>query len=65
METTMKAVVKVGTSSITDTAGELDHRALVKLCAELGAARVAGHEIVLVSSGAIAAGLPARIRRRE
>ena len=34
-------------------------RRCVKLCAELAAARAAGHEVVLVSSGAIAAGLPA------
>src|SRR4029079_180330 len=30
-----------------------------KLCRELAAARAEGHEVVLVSSGAIAAGLPA------
>ena len=39
--------------------GELDDAALSKLCAELAAARAAGHEVVLVCSGAIAAGLPA------
>jgi glutamate 5-kinase len=53
------AVVKVGTSSITSDRGELDDASLRKLCAELAHARVAGHEVVLVSSGAIAAGLPA------
>jgi glutamate 5-kinase len=53
------AVVKVGTSSITAPTGELDDDAVVKLCGELAAARRDGHEIVLVCSGAIAAGLPA------
>jgi glutamate 5-kinase len=52
------AVVKVGTSSITSERGELDDAALRKLCGEIAAARGRGHEVVLVSSGAIAAGLP-------
>ncbi|MGH9027859.1 MAG: glutamate 5-kinase [Acidimicrobiia bacterium] len=51
--------MKVGTSSLTDAHGELAPAALTKLCADIASARVAGHEIVLVSSGAIAAGLPA------
>ena len=55
----MIAVVKVGTSSITTPTGELDDAAVLKLCAELAEARAAGHELVLVCSGAIAAGLPA------
>jgi glutamate 5-kinase len=54
----LKVVVKVGTSSITGEEGELDAAALVKLCGELAAARGAGHDVVLVCSGAIAAGLP-------
>jgi glutamate 5-kinase len=56
---TRTAVVKVGTSSITAEDGELDDASLRKLCGELAHARAAGHEVVLVSSGAIAAGLPA------
>lgn len=52
-------VVKIGTSSITADSGELDDDALRKLCAELVAARDAGYAVVLVCSGAIAAGLPA------
>jgi glutamate 5-kinase len=54
-----KVVVKVGTSSITTESGELDAAAVIKLCGELAATRHAGHQIVLVCSGAIAAGLPA------
>ena len=55
----MKAVVKVGTSSITSDGGDLDDAALARLADELAAARAAGHVVVLVCSGAIAAGLPA------
>jgi glutamate 5-kinase len=52
-------VVKVGTSSITSERGEIHDGSLLKLCRELAAARAQGHEVVLVTSGAIAAGLPA------
>ena len=55
----MIVVVKVGTSSLTDESGEVAAEPLLKLCAEIAAVRAAGHELVLVSSGAIAAGLPA------
>lgn len=53
------AVVKVGTSSITRPDGELDDAALLKLCGDVTDARAAGYRIVLVLSGAIAAGMPA------
>lgn len=53
----MKVVVKVGTSSITADGGELNEDAIAKLVGELAAARAAGHEVVLVSSAAIAAGM--------
>jgi glutamate 5-kinase len=52
-------VVKVGTSSITSERGEIDDASLVKLGRELAEVRADGHEVVLVNSGAIAAGLPA------
>jgi glutamate 5-kinase len=55
----MKVVVKVGSSSVTTPAGEVDEPAVVKLCSEIAAARAAGHRVVLVSSGAIALGQPA------
>jgi glutamate 5-kinase len=55
----MLAVVKIGTSSITDSGGELDGAAVLKLCGDLAAAHTAGHRVVLVVSGAIAAGMPA------
>jgi glutamate 5-kinase len=53
------AVVKIGSSSITRPSGELDDAALVKLAEDLAHARADGHQIVLVMSGAIAAGMPA------
>ncbi len=53
------AVVKIGSSSITRPSGELDEAALVKLADDLAAARAEGRRIVLVMSGAIAAGMAA------
>jgi len=52
-------VAKIGTSSITDEHGELTLAAIDKLCAEIAGLRSVGHRVVLVTSGAIAAGLPA------
>ncbi len=53
------AIVKVGTSSVTRPNGELDEDALSKLCNDIARARAAGFPIVLVQSGAVAAGMPA------
>ncbi|TML64902.1 MAG: glutamate 5-kinase [Actinobacteria bacterium] len=55
----MIVVAKIGTSSITDDRGELSPRAVAKLCAEVAELRGDGHHVVIVSSGAIAAGVPA------
>ncbi|MBX3314787.1 MAG: glutamate 5-kinase [Actinobacteria bacterium] len=52
-------VAKIGTSSITDDHGDVDVAAVSKFCAEIAAVRSAGHRVVAVTSGAIAAGLPA------
>jgi glutamate 5-kinase len=52
-------VVKVGTSSITDDAGTISRAAIAKLCGEVAAARAAGSRVIVVTSGAIASGLPA------
>lgn len=51
-------VVKVGTSSLTDARGIIDQAVIDKVAAEIALARAAGHSVVLVTSGAIAAGLP-------
>lgn len=55
----MRVVVKIGTSSITDDAGAIERAAIRKLVAEIAAARGDGHEVLLVSSGAVAAGVAA------
>ena len=54
-----RVVVKLGTSSLTAETGELHDAALATLFAEIATARAAGDDIVLVSSGAVAAGMPA------
>lgn len=51
-------VVKIGSSSITAD-GAVDLEQLDKLASEVLAMRAEGHRIVIVTSGAIAAGLPA------
>ena len=52
-----RVVVKVGSSSIASFADGIDQRAVQALVDVLAAHRAAGHEVVLVSSGAIATGL--------
>ena len=51
-------VVKVGTSSITNKEGEIDKKSVSKLCEEVADLRAVGNKVVIVTSGAIAAGLP-------
>jgi len=55
----MRLVVKIGTSSITDHRGAIAHTAIDKLTAEIADARAGGHAVLLVSSGAVAAGVAA------
>jgi glutamate 5-kinase len=52
-------VVKIGTSSITDRQGVLDPGAIRGLCVQVADLHGAGHRVVVVTSGGIAAGLPA------
>jgi len=52
-----RIVVKVGTSSLTDTRSRLDPRKVGKLVEEVMKLRARGKEIVIVSSGAIGAGM--------
>ena len=55
----MIVVVKIGTSSITDPHGVLDPAAIGALCAQVADLYRTGHQVVVVTSGGIAAGLPA------
>jgi glutamate 5-kinase len=57
--TSQVVVAKIGTSSITDHHGDIQPSAVAKFCAEVAALHQAGHRVVVVTSGAIAAGLPA------
>jgi glutamate 5-kinase len=63
--TAQRVVVKVGSSSLTTREGGLDAGRLETLVEHLVGLRTAGREVVLVSSGAIAAGLaPLGLPRR-
>ena len=53
----MKVVAKIGSSSLTTAAGDIDHAAVAKLCAEVAELRREGHHVVVVTSAAISAGL--------
>ena len=53
----MRIVVKVGTSTLTHPTGRMDIRHVETLCKVLSDVKNAGHEVVLVSSGAIGMGV--------
>jgi glutamate 5-kinase len=55
----MRVVAKIGTASITDDRGVISTDAVAKLSDEVAALRGEGHEVVVVSSGAVAAGVAA------
>jgi glutamate 5-kinase len=51
-----RVVIKIGSSSLTSRHGEISRKKLEKLTDEIVYLKDIGHEVVLVSSGAIAAG---------
>ena len=53
----MRIVVKLGTSTLTHATGKLNIRRVELLCKVMSDLKNAGHELVLVSSGAIAMGV--------
>lgn len=53
----MRIVVKVGTSTLTHKAGRINIRRVECLCRVLSDLKNAGHEMILVSSGAIGMGV--------
>jgi glutamate 5-kinase len=55
----MRVVVKIGTSSLTDEVGVIDEAMIESVCAQIAAARTDGHEVVLVTSAAVSAGVAA------
>jgi glutamate 5-kinase len=55
----MRVVAKIGTSSITDASGAIDQSMVQSLCEQVASLRQAGHEVIVVSSGAVAGGVAA------
>ncbi len=55
----MRLVAKIGTSSITDALGVIDNGVVDMVCDQLATLRAGGHEVILVSSGAVSAGVAA------
>ena len=53
----MRIVIKVGTSTLTHATGNLNIRRVDKLCRVLSDIKNAGHEVILVSSGAVGMGV--------
>jgi len=51
-----RIVVKIGSSSLTNTKGEIDHDKLQDHISALSVLKQQGHDVLLVSSGAVAAG---------
>ncbi|MGA1500691.1 MAG: glutamate 5-kinase [Ilumatobacteraceae bacterium] len=54
-----RVIVKIGTSSLTDDNGVISHSMIASVCRQIAGLRELGHEVVLVSSGAVAAGVAA------
>lgn len=55
----MRIVVKIGTSSITTDEGNINSSAVMSLCDEVAALRKSDHEVLIVTSGAVAGGVAA------
>ncbi|MBQ1906934.1 MAG: glutamate 5-kinase [Firmicutes bacterium] len=53
----MRIVIKIGTSNLTHATGRIDIRHVEKLCKVLSDIKNAGHELIMVSSGAIGMGV--------
>ena len=51
-----RIVVKIGSSSLTNSKGEIDQEKFIDHVEAVSALREQGHEVLLVSSGAVAAG---------
>lgn len=55
----MRVVAKIGTSSITDAGGAISVAMVEALCAQVADLRNDGHEVLVVTSGAVAGGVAA------
>ena len=63
--TSMIVVAKIGTSSVTAPDGSVDTAAVGKLCREVAGLRRQGHTVVVVTSGAVTAGVAAMAPTRR
>lgn len=55
----MRIVAKIGSSSLTDDLGVIDRTIIADVCRQIARLRADGHEVVLVTSGAVSAGVSA------
>ncbi|MEN9746745.1 MAG: glutamate 5-kinase [Actinomycetota bacterium] len=55
----MRIVVKIGTSSVTDEHGAINNHAIETLCNQVAQLREQSHEVLVVTSGAVAGGVAA------
>jgi glutamate 5-kinase len=55
----MRVVAKIGTASVTDASGAIDISMVHALCTQVATLRDSGHEVIVVSSGAVAGGVAA------
>ena len=53
----MKVAIKIGTSTLTHTTGVLNIRRVEEICKVISDIKNAGHDVVIISSGAIAMGV--------
>ncbi|WP_096440002.1 glutamate 5-kinase [Alteribacter populi] len=56
MSLTKRVVIKIGSSSLTSQSGDISRRKLENLTDQVAELKDQGHEVLLVSSGAVAAG---------
>lgn len=55
----MRVVAKIGSSSLTDALGVIKRDAIARLCDEAAALVADGHEVLIVTSGAVSSGVAA------
>ena len=56
LKSVKRVVVKIGSRVLTDDEGGLDHAVIGRICGDIALLRESGKQVVVVSSGAIAAG---------
>ena len=56
---TPRVIVKIGTSSLTDDRGIIQRSVIASVCRQIADLRATGHDVVLVTSAAVAAGVAA------